>query len=64
VAGNFSAMRAQGFTLPWNDLLIATIALEKDAAVFANDRHFETMAAHLGLRLYRPGYNGTFNPDH
>ena len=63
-ANNFSTMRAKGFTLPWNDLLIATIAIEKDVAVFANDKHFETMAEHLKVRLYRPGYNGNFNPDH
>ncbi len=64
VAVHFSLVRAKGFTLPWNDLLIAAIALEKDVAVFANDRHFEIMADHLGLRLYRPGYNGSFNPDY
>ena len=54
-ASNFSAMRSKGFTLPWNDLLIATLALEKDVAVYANDEHFETMAEHLQVRLYRPG---------
>jgi predicted nucleic acid-binding protein len=64
VASNFSSMRAKGFTLPWNDLLIATIALEKEVAVYANDKHFELMAEHLGLRLYEPGYNGNFNPDY
>ena len=64
VASNFSAMRSKGFTLPWNDLLIATLALEKDVAVYANDKHFETMAEHLQVRLYRPGYNGAFNQDH
>ena len=64
VATNFSTMRAKGFTLPWNDLLIGTIALEKDAAVYAHDKHFDLLAEHLNLRLYRPGYNGSFNPDY
>ena len=64
VAFNFSAMRSKAFTLRWNDLLIATLALEKDVAVYANDEHFETMAEHLQVRLYRPGYNGAFNQDH
>lgn len=57
-------MRSEGFTLPWNDLLIATLTLEKDVAVYANDRYCETMAEHLRVRLYQPSYNGAFNQDH
>jgi len=53
-----------GHTLPWNDILIATIAKEKDAAVYAHDKHFPIMADLLQIHLYRPGYNGMFNPDY
>lgn len=62
-ASHFAKLRTKGHTIPWNDLLIATIALENGSAVFAHDRHFDVMSEHLGLRLYRPGYDGTFNPE-
>jgi len=64
VAYNFATLRSKGHTLPWNDILIATIALEHDDAVFANDKHFPVMAEILKVKLYQPGYNGTFNPDY
>lgn len=63
-ASNYAIIRAAGHTLPWNDILIATIAKEKDAAVFAHDKHFPIMADLLQIHLYRPGYNGMFNPDY
>ena len=62
-ATNFSKLKAAGFTIPWNDILIASIAIEKKVTVYAHDKHFPVMAEHLGLRLYTPGYNGMFNPD-
>lgn len=62
-AENFSKLRDAGFTLPWNDILIATIAKEKGVAVYAHNRHFTILARELGVRLYTPGYNGMFNPD-
>ena len=64
VADNYAKLRSEGHTLPWNDILIATIALEKDAAVFAHDKHFPVMAQVLDVHLYRPGYNGNYNPDY
>lgn len=64
VADNYSKLRANGHTLPWNDIMIATIALEKEAAVFAHDKHFPVMADVLKVHLYQPGYNGKFNPDY
>lgn len=63
-ANNYSTLRAKGHTLPWNDILIATIALEKGVAVYAHDQHFEILSKELGVSLYEPGYNGKFNPDH
>ncbi|MFT3991279.1 MAG: PIN domain-containing protein [Luteolibacter sp.] len=63
-AGNFSILKSRGLTAPWNDVLIATIAMEKDCRVYAVDKHFETMGDLLpGLFLYRPGYGGMFEPE-
>ncbi len=64
VAANYAKLRAEGHILPWNDIMIATIAMEKDAAVFAHDKHFPVIAEVLKVHLYQPGYNGIFNPDY
>lgn len=56
-------LRDHGFSLPWNDLLIATVAMQQDCRVYAVDKHFDTIVEKTGLRLYRPGYGGTFEPD-
>lgn len=56
-------LRDAGATVPWNDLLVATLAIEKGHRVYAADKHFEIMGEKLGLRLYRPGYGGSFQPD-
>lgn len=56
-------LRDKGHTLPWNDILIASIALDGNFRVYAKDRHFQTMAAVLGLRLYTPGYGGRYEPE-
>jgi len=63
-AANYAKLRSEGHTIPWNDVLIATIANDKDAAVFAHDKHFPIMADILKVHLYQPGYNGKFNPDY
>lgn len=55
-------LRDAGHTLPWSDVLIATVALEAGCRVYAKDKHFDTMAEVLGLPLYRPGYGGSFDP--
>ena len=63
-AENFAKLKADGFTVPWNDILIASIAMENDLRVYhAQDKHFEIMSEKLGVRLYSPGYNGIFNPE-
>ncbi|HEX5791524.1 MAG TPA: PIN domain-containing protein [Luteolibacter sp.] len=59
-AANFSQLRGQGVTVPWNDLLVATLAIENDCRVYAVDQHFETISRHLKLRLYTPGYGGSY----
>jgi predicted nucleic acid-binding protein len=60
---NAWTLRDAGLTLPWNDILIATLALDWDMPVYAQDTHFEALSAQLGLRLYRPGYGGRFESE-
>ena len=56
-------LRDKGHTLPCNDILIATLAIDLNWRVYAKDKHFETMSEEIGLRLYHPGYGGRFEPD-
>ncbi len=53
-------LRDKGHSLPWNDVLIASIALRRDLRVYAQDKHFELMGQVAGVRLYRPGYGGSY----
>lgn len=62
-AANFSLLKKKGVTAPWNDVLIATIALENGCRVYAVDKHFTAMAPLLGFHLYQPGYGGSYNPE-
>jgi hypothetical protein len=55
-------LRDAGVTVPWNDLLIATLAIDLGCRVYAHDQHFERIAAAAPLRLYQPGYGGRFAP--
>ncbi|MDR2845007.1 MAG: PIN domain-containing protein [Puniceicoccales bacterium] len=50
-------------TVPWNDILIAAIALENGVQVYSLDNHFFEMADCLGVRLYAPGEGGKFTPE-
>jgi len=56
-------LRDKGQTIPWNDILIGSLSLTWVCRVYAKDQHFETMRDILGLRLYRPGYGGSYNPS-
>ena len=60
---NAWTLRDEGLTLPWNDILIGSMAVDFDMRVYAKDKHFETMADRLGLRLYSPGYGGRYEPE-
>ena len=59
-ATHVSTLRNQGHTIPWNDVLVATLAIENDCSVYAADKHFDTMSEMLGLKLYQPGYGGSY----
>lgn len=61
-ADHFALVKQHGLTVPWNDLLIATIAREHKVRVYAVDKHFEALAPVLGILLYTPGYGGSYNP--
>jgi len=62
-AETFSDLKRKGLTVPWNDALIATLALTQDCRVYAVDKHFTAMAPLIGLRLYTPGYCGMFRHE-
>jgi predicted nucleic acid-binding protein len=63
-AGHFAMLKARGLTLPWNDVLIASVAIEHRCRVYSSDNHFTAMAEVLpGLYLYRPGYGGMYDPE-
>jgi predicted nucleic acid-binding protein len=54
-------LRGHGVTVPWLDMLIAAIAIHDSIRLYAIDAHFKEIAKHSGLKLYRPGYGGSFN---
>lgn len=55
-------LRDAGLTVPWNDILIATIAIENDCRVYTLDQHFEEISRRTSLILYRPSYGGSYDP--
>jgi len=54
-------LRDQGHTVPWNDILIASLAVRWQCRVYAKDAHFETMAGIINVHLYKAGYGGSYN---
>jgi predicted nucleic acid-binding protein len=56
-------LQEHGQHVPWNDLLIAVLAIENKARVYSIDKHFQTLRQELGLRLYEPGYGGAWQPE-
>ena len=64
LAKNFyRRLRDKGHTLPFNDVLIGSLSFESNCRVYSADQHFEVMRDVLGVRLYKPGYGGKFEPD-
>lgn len=62
-AANYALLKSKGITAPWNDVLIATLAVENNCRVYAVDKHFDAMAPILRFPLYQPSYGGSYNPD-
>ncbi len=56
-------LRDQGLTVPWLDVLIASIVLNDKVRLYTIDTHFDTIATLTGLSLYEPTYGGMYNPD-
>ena len=56
-------LRDAGQTAPWNDVLIASLSIEHGCRVYARDKHFDAMRQIIGVRLYEPGYGGSFARD-
>jgi len=56
-------LRDAGLTVPWNDTIIATIAVEYGYRVYSIDKHFPAMAKVLEFALYHPGYGGRYNAN-
>ena len=55
-------LRDHGISVPWSDLLVATVAVTNHARVYACDQHFDLIAPRLGLLLYESGYGGRYEP--
>ncbi len=53
-------LRTQGLTVPWLDVLIAAIAIHDGVRLYAIDTHFQEIAKHSDLLLYRAGYGGAY----
>ncbi len=56
-------LRDKGHNLPWNDILIGSLSVRWICRVYAMDQHFEVMRDVIGVRLYKPGYGGKYQPD-
>ncbi len=55
---HYAMLRQKGATLPWNDIVMVTLALSAGCRVYADDHHFLKMAEFLDLHLYTPGCKG------
>jgi len=56
-------LRENGLSVPWLDVLIAAIAIEDNNRVYSVDNHFRAIADLTTLRLYEPGYGGSYTPE-
>ncbi len=54
-------LRTKGLTVPLLDVIIAAIAIHDGLRLYAIDAHFQEIAKHTSLLLYRPGYGGSFS---
>lgn len=58
-----SKLRDHGLTVPWLDVVTASMALRDAIRLYTLDAHFAWIAELTGLRVYEPGYSGMFVPD-
>jgi predicted nucleic acid-binding protein len=57
-------LRDKSCHAPWDDILVATLSIEADCRIYTIDKHFDLMYAFgAGIRLYKAGYGGQYNPD-
>jgi predicted nucleic acid-binding protein len=57
-------LRDKGCTVPWNDILIATLARHAECRLYSVDKHFNLMYENgAGIVLYEPGYGGKYEPN-
>jgi len=56
-------LRDKGLTVPWLDVVIASLALHDGVRLFAIDEHFKKISVLTGLSLYEPGYGGMFRAE-
>ncbi len=49
-------------TLPWLDVMIATIALRSSVRLYTLDNHFTNISRLTNLKLYHPGPGGVYLP--
>lgn len=56
-------LRDGGLTVPWLDVLISAVALHDNVRLYAVDAHFREISERTGLRLYEPGYGGSYTPE-
>jgi predicted nucleic acid-binding protein len=48
-------LKTSGLTVPFQDVLIAAIAIENDCMLWTNDKHFSRIRKKVkGLRLFHP----------
>ncbi|MBC7856032.1 MAG: PIN domain-containing protein [Pirellulaceae bacterium] len=56
VGDYLAALRAQGISVPFNDVAIAALAIQLGVELWTRDQQFSLIQSVLsGLRLYRPG---------
>ena len=56
-------IRDKGLTVPWLDVVIASLAIQDGIRLFAIDEHFKMIGDIAGLALYEPGYGGMFQEE-
>ena len=56
-------LRDGGLTVPWFDIVVASLAIHDNVRLYAIDAHFEEIARRTPLRLYYPGHAGRYEPD-